>query len=224
LGSALKLRAAVLLKMPKPSWQEVSTSLGAAANAYASAVQGDKALSPYNTLNWLPLAWLAGTLDQTDQEAAALARRCGAEARRRFVGSKDLWDAIMSADAEMTAWLLSGAFQEVESEMQPADKRTPAVVMLQKLYEEAAQALPQSARQRDSVVKQWRLLARFLRLRNQRGDHKRADILDELADQYVPRPAEPKASAAKTKASAKPAASRKKPAPTKRATRRKKPN
>jgi len=224
LGSALKLRAAALARMPKPSWEEISTSLGDAAKAYASAVPGDPALSPYNTLNWLPLAWLAGTLDQTDQEAAALARHCGAEARRRFATSKDIWDAIMSADAEMTAWLLSGAFQEAESETQPADKRTPAVVMLQKLYEEAAQALPHSARQRDSVVKQWRLLARFLRLRNQRGDHKRADVLDELADQYVPRPAEPKAGAAKTKASAKPPASGKPSKPTKPTARRKKPN
>jgi hypothetical protein len=187
LGSALKLKAAALAGMPKPVWKKVSVPLGQAARAYASAVAGDPARSPYNTLNWLPLAWLTGTLDRSNADAASLARRCGDAARRQFASSKDFWHAVMSADAEMTAWLLDGTLQVAAS----ANKQASPASRLHQLYEQAVETLPQSARQWDSVVKQWRLLARFLRLRPKGEGSERAEVLDELADFYVPRTGEP---------------------------------
>ena len=53
-------------------------------------------------------------------------------------------------------------------------------------YDDAARTVPYSAQEWDSVVKQWRLLARLLRLRGGAGDAARADALAALAGQYAP--------------------------------------
>ena len=115
--------------------------LDSAAKAYASGVQGDPALKPYNTLNALPLAWLADSLEKSPKEAASLARRCGETARKSFASSKNFWDAVMSVDAEMTAWLLGSALEDLDAEAESATKNSPALI-LQKRYEQAVQALP----------------------------------------------------------------------------------
>ncbi|HNH35951.1 MAG TPA: hypothetical protein PK375_08545, partial [Rhodocyclaceae bacterium] len=98
---------------------------------------------------------------------------------------KDFWDAVMSADARMTAWLIGPA---------SAPKDAPAVEALRTLYREATERLPASDREWDSVVDQWRLLARFLRLRNGGGDPDgKAQALEALTGEY--RPGRPAASA-----------------------------
>lgn len=177
LGSALKRKAATLAMKPSRSWKRVSACLGQAALAYQSAVATDPAQSPYNTLNWLLLEWLAGPADRANVQTAAIARRCGEAVRERFVVSKDFRDAVMSADAEMTAWLLDGELPE-------AEPGSPPAVALHRRYEEAVVRVPKSVRQWDSVVRQWRLLARFLHQRNQGNDRDRARVMEDLAQRH----------------------------------------
>lgn len=172
LGSALKRKAAVLAENSDIKWSTVAEVLEESAKAYLSATGDDVAKTPYNTLNALPLAWLSGHLDAIPAPAD-LASRCDATAQRRFATSKDFWDAVMSADAEMTAWLLG----------KPLDN--PAET-LRKIYDEAVEKLPLSARQWDSVVTQLRLLVKFLRLRKAKGDAERASILEQLAQHLDP--------------------------------------
>jgi hypothetical protein len=212
LGSALKLKAAALLNMGE-KWSELVPCLKQSARAYMSGMAGDPALTPYNTLNALALDWLAGKPVQTAQEAAAIARRCGEQALRQFATSKDFWDAVMSADAPMIAWLL-----DENRQPSPPDKASEIIHAstapdFHRFYEQSVQSLPQSARQWDSVVKQWRLLARFIRLRAAGDDKQRAEVLDQLADYYGPRPAAAQASSKAVAASPVSARSRKTPAP-----------
>ncbi len=170
LGSAYKLQATALSRLERKSWSDISAALGEAGRAYQSAVEGDPARKPYNTLNALTLAWLSGTLDQPPREAIALARRCGEQARKDFAADKGFWNAVMSADAALTAWLMGD----------PLDKPLES---LRRCYDEAVAKVPNSAREWDSVVKQWRILAGFLRLRRQ-GDRDRnlSDVLEKLAE------------------------------------------
>ncbi len=185
LGSAYKLNAYVLAKRNRP-WREVSALLGAAAQAYRSAPAGDAIGNPYNTLNYLPLAWLSDTLPQTQGEAIELARRCGEIARKKFTQSMSFWDAVMSADADMTAWLMGGALPDSDGDARPA--QAMGMAPLKRRYDDVVGALPQSAREWDSVVKQWRLLVCFLRLRGTADDPGRADVLEALANQFGPAP------------------------------------
>ncbi|MGA7178506.1 MAG: CHAT domain-containing protein [Thiobacillaceae bacterium] len=179
LGSAYKLKAAALARKEGARWEGILPTVNLAAKAYESAVRGDPALSPYNTLNVLALARLSAVLGEADEKAAALALRCGEQARRKFVSSKDFWDAVMSADAALTAWLLGMHLDD-------------PLKNLKGRYEDAVALVPQSSRQWDSVVKQWRLLADFLKLKGEGTEQ--ADVLNSLADQYVPRAAAPKPS------------------------------
>ncbi|MBL8488552.1 MAG: CHAT domain-containing protein [Rhodocyclaceae bacterium] len=189
-GSAWKRLAGVLAGQAK-TWDEAVTVgaishgvrdvLAKSAACYRAALPADPAAEPYNALNWLSLAWLADTLGIPVAEAAALAGRCGDVARKRFGTSKGFWDAVMSADARMTAWL-----------MRPGSgTAADGLSGLSGLYREATERLPASDREWDSVVDQWRLLARFLRLRNGRGDPDgKAQALEALAGEFRPgRPA-----------------------------------
>ncbi|MBL8413904.1 MAG: CHAT domain-containing protein [Propionivibrio sp.] len=222
LGSALKLKAAALLNMGK-KWAELVPCLKQSAQAYMSGMAGDPALTPYNTLNALALDWLADTPVQTAQESLAIARRCGEQALRQFASSKDFWDAVISADAPMIAWLL-----DENRQPSPPDKASEMIQPssapdFHRLYEQSVQSLPQSARQWDSVVKQWRLLARFLRLRAAGEDRIRAEVLDQLADYYGPRPAANEATNEAVATSPVIARSRKTPAPKSGKVRARKP-
>lgn len=194
LGSAYKLKASALAWRNSP-WEEISKVLAESAQAYRSTVTGDPALNPYNTLNYLPLAWLSKTLPESDEKTAIeLARLCGASARKRYADSKTFWDAVMSADAEMTAWLMGGDLDETEIEAAQAKGQSTIHERLDKRYQDSVLVVPQSDREWNSVVKQWRSLALFLRLRGADGDMQRAEILDSLADRYLPRQARAKSS------------------------------
>ncbi|NOT85041.1 MAG: CHAT domain-containing protein, partial [Methylococcaceae bacterium] len=104
LGSAYKRKASALL-VTGAEWSDLKPVLLKSAKAYLSGTQKDQAKTPYNTLNALPLSWLCDSLE-TLQNSVELSQRCGEQARRQFSSSKSFWDAVMSADAEMTAWLL----------------------------------------------------------------------------------------------------------------------
>jgi CHAT domain-containing protein len=184
LGSALKLKASTLLKMGK-KWEAVSPCLQKAAQAYASGLGGDPARNPDNTLNALPLAWLTNTLQKTAAESAAIARQCGETARKRFATGKDFRDAVMSVDAEMTAWLLGSPLADSASATAPAEKSSPASI-LQKHYEQAVADLPGNTHPWDSVARQWRLLAGFVRLSGRKNSGRQAETLTALADLFDP--------------------------------------
>ena len=223
LGSAFKLKAAALLNMGK-KWTELVPCLELSAKAYKTGLQGDPALTPYNTLNALPLAWLAGTLVHTPPEAATIALQCGEQALRQYTSSKNFWDAVISADALMIAWLLDDNRQP-----SPLDKTSTIIHAssasdFHRIYEQSVQSLPLSARQWDSVVHQWRLLACFLRLRAIGEDQMRAEVLDQLADYYGPRPADDEATRESVAASPVSAHSRKTPALKPRKARTRKPS
>jgi CHAT domain-containing protein/pimeloyl-ACP methyl ester carboxylesterase len=192
LGGAFKRKAAVLASQGK-SWEKISPLLADAAKAYLSGAPADLASVPYNTLNALQLERL---VQVRREDAPALAQRCGDEAHRGFASSKGFWDAVMVGDAALTSWLWGA----------PLDAQA-----LRTLYEEATATVPQSQRQWDSVVTQWRLLARFLRLRGDKAGGAQALVLEQLADGYAPPPpAAPKAEPAKAERTAKPRARRKK--------------
>ncbi len=184
LGSAYKLKAATLLNNGK-SWKVVAPCLAEAAKAYASAVQGDPAQNPYNTLNALPLAWLAGKIESAEK-AAETARQCGETARKRFAASKDFWDAVMIVDADMTAWLFGSPLGRTDPAGDADAARSPAHILIER-YEQAVKSLPNSARQWDSVVKQWRLLAGFIELSRRPELASQMQQLNALADHFVPR-------------------------------------
>jgi tetratricopeptide (TPR) repeat protein len=179
LGSACKLKAATLASMGKP-WTDVTPWLDKAAQAYRSGP------SLYNTLNALPLAWLAGTLEQSTEKAAIIAQQCSEKARKSFSASKTFWDAIMIVDAEMTAWLLGDPLEEADGKLAFAGELGP-VSILRRRYEQAVQSQPRSARQWNSVVKQWRLLAAFVQLSGRKEFSEQAETLLALADHFDPK-------------------------------------
>ncbi|HXE39402.1 MAG TPA: tetratricopeptide repeat-containing protein, partial [Azonexus sp.] len=168
LGSTLKRQAAAQAQLGKPGWKAIAATLEAAAAAYRKA-GGESAADSYNTLNALAFAWLAGCLPITPEDGAELARRCGAEASRRFAGSKSFWDAVGAPDAAVVAWLLSGKTADPDEALRTA-------------YRQLAREVPHTAREWDSVATQLQLLARFLELRQQPGDAERAALLKQLAD------------------------------------------
>ena len=172
LGSAYKRLAAVMAKN-RSAWRTVAKVLKQSADAYREALGDDPAATPYNALNHLQSAWLADDLEagSADQEIA-LARRCADTARQRFSQSQDFFDAVMSADAEVTAWLLGGAVSEGDAGR------------LRQEYGDTLKGVQASARQRDSVAAQLGLLARFLKLRGRGPDEPMARVLDELATMF----------------------------------------
>ncbi len=190
LGSAYKHKAAALMYQKKP-WGEVAACLGEAKDAYGSGIQDDPAATPYLTLNSLQLGWLVGH-DLGQAQARSLALRCGEAARRSFDAGQSFWDAVMSADATLTAWLVSEEIDGLDRDASP--ERVSDLIV--RHYEEAVTTLPQAAREWDSVVRQWHLLAAFLKLRGQQGDAARAEVLERLADHFLPGDAVPAAPAA----------------------------
>ena len=114
-GSIYKLKAAALSGQANAEWVTVKSAICDSASAYWSAVSGDPATEPYITLSYLQMAWLSETLIQGKQESVDLANRCGEQARKTFGISKAKWDAVLSVDALMTAWLLGGELSPYEA-------------------------------------------------------------------------------------------------------------
>ena len=172
LGSAFKTKATLLAAAGRTR-STVTAALVSARDAYKAAegVPDDAEFNPYAMLNRLQLDALLEP-KKTADVAALLAEQCKTAARRRFKSSYDFWDAVMVADAELTIRLAAGTIADADSE---------AIVV--RTYKEAADKVPKSARQLDSVVKQQRLLASFLR---SRGDAAQAEALERIAASLDP--------------------------------------
>ncbi|WP_407278160.1 CHAT domain-containing protein [Aromatoleum evansii] len=171
LGSALKREAAVLAAKGG-DWPTVRALLARAREAYfgAEGTPGDAGFDPYLMINRLQLDWLLLEADDAAARKRGMdqAAMCAQAARALFSHSGDFFDAVKPADAELAARLLAG----VNADDGPA---------LVRIYEEAIDSVPRSARKFDSVVKQICLLARLAALRGHPGDAMHARVLGELA-------------------------------------------
>jgi len=164
LGSAWKRKAAVLAADDP---QGMLAALEKSRRAYASCegTTSDEDFNPYAMLNRLQLDGILGGLSANEvSERVHLAGQCARSARQRFARTYSFWDAVMSADAQLAKRLL--------------DRSLPnSAEVLVKSYQEAIERVPKSARELDSVVKQLRLFAKFLRPK----DDKSATALDKVA-------------------------------------------
>jgi hypothetical protein len=168
LGSALKLQAELRLAGPNPGWGDVAPLLHRARDAYAAGTRPDA--PAYQLLNRLQLDAVLGTAPDS---AAAQVAEVRQAAQTRFASSLSFWDAVTEADSELTLWLCEGS---------PAsDDETLAA--LAATYALAIGRVPSSARQRDSVSKQLRVLQRLLALK--RADDPRAALLAALHHQVA---------------------------------------
>lgn len=171
LGTALKRKAAVLAATAG-DWPPVRAVLERARDAYARAegTPDEAGFDPCLMINRLQLDWLLlAPDDATGHELAAReAAACAHAARGLFAQSGDFFDAVKPADAELAARLLTGVGAD--------DSRS-----LARIYQEAINDIPRSARKLDAVVKRICLLARCAALRGQPDDAMHARVLDEFA-------------------------------------------
>ncbi len=149
LASAFKRKAIVLARAGKP-WKDVAAPLADAREAYASSAGGPDATpasNPYGPLNRLQLDALLGGAG--DPPAAQL-DGCQAAARERFAHSFGFFDAVMSADTELTRWLYTEALAD------------SAATQLERCYRDAIAGLTYTDRELDSVTAQLIILADLL--------------------------------------------------------------
>ena len=206
LGSAYKREAAIIARDPAARWADVVPSLERARKAYRDGEAGPGAAQNYSVLNRLQLDALLGA---APPDAVALVTQVQAAAAARFASDYGFWDAVAGGDGEVALRLLDGSLAAAD-----------AAAALRERYADAMK-LTATPRAFDSVVKQHRLLARFLRLRAKAGDEAAAGVLDALATALggpppaAPRPAAPAArKAVAKKAAAKKAAAKKSAAKT----------
>jgi hypothetical protein len=130
--------------------------------------------SPYNTQNWLALAAVLTTGKPGDAESlrralgdavapAALAIRAGAVAGERYRRTREYFDALMVADGHLIAALL----EESLAAAPEAAARTQQLIA--ERYRDVRVKLAETARQRDSVVSQLKLLAEFFATKDRPG-------------------------------------------------------
>jgi hypothetical protein len=178
--------------------------------------------NPYPLLNWIALDTVLGAVPA---DAEALLTQVQGAARAHFARSRDFFDAVALAEAELVRSLgngtLSGAAAPVAAE----------VARLVARYADAIRLTHATARQVDSAATQISTLGRLLRALAA-GDpaaRRCAAALDELhariggrtsAQQPAATAAAPPAPAPARRAKAAPAARRRRPTPAKRARRR----
>jgi CHAT domain-containing protein/pimeloyl-ACP methyl ester carboxylesterase len=177
LGKALKYRAAMQVQADKP-WSEFEQDLLEARRHYWIAEHSNKTakLNLEACINRLQLDIL---LHQSDvakplkidlQKNIELAQLCKTEAHRQFADSREFFDAIASADAEITVCLAEGKLVTPECE--------PELI---KLYREASSDLSPTQDQVDVVVQRLQLLSDFMNARKQKKDSNRAQIISKAA-------------------------------------------
>ncbi|MBR0565108.1 CHAT domain-containing protein [Azoarcus sp. L1K30] len=176
-GSAYKRRAIVLLR-GGAGWDDIAAVLQAARDAYhaGEGQPGPAPWAPYACINRLQLDALVSRPSSRRENLSPLVEICQTAARGNFERSYGFFDAVMSADATLAAWLLG---------IRPSGGRRDRQHDADDLFEAYRAALNQvahSPRELDSVLRQIRLLAEFLARRNVSGDATRVKVLDTLAD------------------------------------------
>jgi hypothetical protein len=86
------------------------------------------------------------------KDGSRLVRKAGEAARAKFRESRDYWDAMMPADAEVAAAIFGGTLDK-------ADQAPTIIETLADGYRQARSSVIEDARSWDSVVKQIVILA-----------------------------------------------------------------
>jgi len=153
VGSAYKRLAAGLAQQQAALDKEQAKALRAAlasAGDWYRRGEGDAGTPRFNAycaLNRLAIDALLGRSDD-----AALTARAAAVARANFRASRDYWDAMMPADAQLTEALFSGALED------PAQSAA-AVAQVVDGYRQARASVIEDARSWDSVLRQIGIVA-----------------------------------------------------------------
>ncbi len=157
LGSANKLKAAVLSRFDKPDWELISDSLFNCCIAYSTG--GDNTYTLLNRIQFEAL--LLGRqrdsykINKTRlKQNVDLAKQCQTTTRERFKEGYDFFDAVMAADAELAIMLSQ---QGLDNE---ADRDA-----LLKTYQDSIKGVSASAREMASVTRNLYLLAGFFKAR-----------------------------------------------------------
>ncbi|MEK8051997.1 CHAT domain-containing protein [Ideonella sp. DXS22W] len=186
LGSAYKRRAVVLARAGRLAQmrQDLQASLGwyRAATAHEEAPERH----PYSVLNWLTLAaWDTSLAPHVDATARLeLAQRCGDSANASFRASREFWDAVMVADAQLTMALLRGELAATTS--------NAAVARLYSKYVNDLDGVMMPLRGLDSVAQQLHMTAQFFAARGRQGgagaaaDLRTAQSLHDLGERLMP--------------------------------------
>ncbi|WP_280154423.1 CHAT domain-containing protein [Piscinibacter sp. XHJ-5] len=186
LGGAWKCKAAVHARAFLATGKQTEFTLMADALEHSSQAYqamasklGDKDIRPYQTLNWLFLWSLSA---QPDERLAyvAHAQRCAAAANAAFAEMPDAYNSTMVADAALVTALLDDSLAAAASGSDAALEGLVAG------YDDALQSAIVTPRERDSVVKQIRLMALLHRAYETAGSVSAAKSvsarLDLLAD------------------------------------------
>jgi hypothetical protein len=170
LGSALKRKATLQARRRNPRWSAVEKTVTEARDAYEKAARptGGR-FSPYAALNQLQLDAVLGVAKDDHAPLVALADRAAAAAREAFRRSRDYFDAVGPADAELTKKLIAGmGDDDVDS--------------LVSVFRGAIDQVPKSARVLDSTIKQVDLLAQLLAARSEPRARALSRVLQALAN------------------------------------------
>lgn len=178
LGSAYKKLAAYGISKPgrKWAWKRIVETLKSAAEAYQIGTQPRPEEHPYYTLNYLQCTLLT-IPPEKHADLIKLAKLCGETARKDFQKDGDFWNAVMSADAEMTAWLAGAKLPPIELDGKTIKEDFE---ILERIYRDSIKGVPATDRHMDSVTTNFKLFSMFLKERGEKGDVDRANILDSL--------------------------------------------
>jgi hypothetical protein len=161
LGSAWKRKASVharayLERGSDADFAAMADALTHSARAYEAMASklGDKAVRPYPTLNWLFL-WSLTATPEDRKPYVAHAQRCASVANAAYADEADPYNALMYADAALVAALLDDSLAVAVTGGDAALER------LVSGYEDALDTTLVTPRERDSAVRQIRLMALF---------------------------------------------------------------
>ncbi|GAB3245538.1 DUF7379 domain-containing protein [Chitinimonas naiadis] len=174
LGSAFKRKAAILMAQ-KAGWPKVRAALIKSRDRYAQA-EGKPTTAnwnPYPRLNRLQLDALIGEAPDDGPDAAV----CAEAAEARLLHNSDFFDAVMVADAALVDWLNHAG--------KPSSDLLGSAAKLLGHYLEASRKVLGTQRQRESVVQQLLLLARFIAYRDGSKASAMAGILKDMAASYA---------------------------------------
>jgi CHAT domain-containing protein len=182
LGSAWKRKAAVharayLASARQTEFNRMADALEQSSRAYqamASTLE-DKEVRPYQTLNWLFLWSLTA---QAEQRMAYVvqAQRCAAAANAAFADDPEAYNSTMVADAALVTALLNDSLRAAVS---GSDAALDGLVAG---YEDALQSAVVTPKERDSVVRQIRLMALFHRAYEKAREAKAAESVGDRLD------------------------------------------
>jgi len=152
-------------------WADIREVLEESAEAYkeAEGVSFDFSFDPYASINHMQLA---GVLGESVANSQQLIEKCQESARRNFNKTLDFFPAVMVADAEIAAYLLTPIEESTDEDALSVNEQ---VAILVEYFESSVKDVPRTSRQFHTVVQQLLCLAGFLKKRAEpkRGERKK---------------------------------------------------